>query len=395
MTFVRVCFIAALFLVPAPASANSEDFVKIYAAGLVDDQCHVYKFTERTILNTVANQALAEEPRYQKWLDGSLDNDRYYTWFDELISQATTLAQSLACDATAGQLLNAVRGPIASRLYQDLVLATYFHGLSSDDLDRVELTADQIAAAQAFDGFMQQLYGTNYAQFSEANKQAVQALIPPPVLSEFGLPYGGGMDLDAMEAQRKVVQELQSRARGTIATVVLELTAERNGMFVRSDSGGAPLLVQSDEQIWAIIHRGPVRLTDGPKVYVNAVLASLPDHTIRLMAYGNAEAINSAFLLVGKGPSTANGGTEASTGDPEWRAEANSYTGRPLETGCLGDGCFEFPPEAYDALMAIARMDYAELVVSSAIGTNVPAPDGGSQNRVFAASLQDFVQPVK
>jgi len=380
----------------APALAGADAYVQYLASAGIDDACPVFRYTERAILVTLASEALWDTPQYEGWVRSS-DDDTFAAWTDGLDARAAAMAVNVGCTQAANQILGPVRGAVAARLYQDLLLAVHFNDASQDEFERIELSPAEIAAANAFDAYLQQLYGQSFAAFSAAQKQAVSQIVLPPMNNDPSSFFFAPLSIEDMESRRAALEPLQFRARDIIRNALLEVSAESNGFAVRPWRGSGVVLVprQAPDQRLAIIdtsHRFRSDEKLGP--WMNGVLVRMPDRTLRLMTYGGESKFDSAnaVLLVARGPTTYAGGTAASTSDPRWRAEALAFAGVPVSEGCLGQRCLAFPAEAHDAMLAIGRLDYAELWISVTGATAPPpGPVEGFRNLIFAAALHDLV----
>lgn len=377
---LRALLPALLIAVTSSALADPiEDYSFWRTAGSIDDLCHSLKWVERDAINTLASEAIDKTGQRAHLLDGRMDQEDYNAWADGLDAAADAKAAEIGCTAAAEPYLRAARGGASDRIYQDLVLAFHFHGLPADDMNRIELAPDQIAAAGAYDGFLQQVFGANFEAFVAAQRPLAAARLPAaamgPQVDEYGFPildYGFSM---MTEADYDKLWAASSAARFMIEKVHFEVSAETNNLFVRPRWvekywRAATLNKAPTGELWATVFDGPkaYRLDTGEDVF--GVFVQMPDDALRLMTYG-ANATDKltrtgvARLFIRSEPAPADVSDYAIFDLPDFRQMAFPFDGVPVDEPCLGGPCWEFSPQTLEALYQTAPSEYAELWLSA------------------------------
>jgi hypothetical protein len=362
--------LALLLGTASPSLADSvADFTYWHTAMALDDKCQMFKYTERREIEAIAMTALEFTGQYAHSLDGRMSPEDYQAWFDGILAAAKAEAERLGCTAAAEPILLNARGQASGQIYQALVLAFHFATFPEGDMWRMDLSPDEVDAANRYDALLQQIYGDQFQGFSDFHKQQAAARLPAAT-EAFGLD---GMLLS--EDGYDKMWDVQGDAHLVISNVLFEVTAELNGWRVLSDvledrwtiprlarldgSGGTPL------PVWY----GPIEIPIASGEKVQVVATRMSDRTLRVMTYGAvareklAGGVAKLFVRTGEVPA----GTETwgLFESPNWPNLVTGFDGTRLDEACLGAPCFSFPAEALDAILKINDDEYSELWLSA------------------------------
>lgn len=361
-----------------------EDYVTLRTAEYLDLQCKALKYVEHSYLIAAQVQLLEQTGQWGGLQSGKLTQEQYNTWMDERNAEAKAMADAAGCTAAAEPYLVKAREQANALIAQGLLLALHFDGLPEGDPDRQLLGADQKQAAQAYDVFMQQVWGTNYSNFMGFQQQQARAALPfTPTLTYGDVdPYGFA---SAFRTDDELDQIYGAKSRGVRAMdlVQFEVLAETNGWRVLPEhlEGGwiIPTLTRADNPAERLV------VVQGPSAYSLAdyggtyqqLLARAPDGSVKLMIFG--EAVNKLGPTPGARfyiPSlpAPQGLTDWSWfNEPTYRDTAMVWDGAPMSGTCLGGPCFEFPPEVFDAIAHRGEQGAVELFISDGPSAQ-PAP---------------------
>lgn len=378
MGFKRFVWAAVFAGFAAPAAADAvDDYSYWRTAAALDDLCHYLKWVERDVIAVIAADQLGQTGQYAHQLDGRMSREEYNAWLDGVDAAADAKGAEIGCTKAAEPYLLQARGHASDRIYQDLLLAFHFSGLPEGDTYRQVLAPDQVLAAQAYDGFLQQVYGANFAQFAAINKQAATARLPAGGNGQFdqlGFPTYG-FDTSVYDpAFYDLMYESQGAARSTLEKVHFEVVAETNGLrvFPRwvDKYWRGTTINNADGSLYATLFDGPksYRLDSGEEVY--GVLVQSAAGAIRLMTYGtNAteklKKTGVARLFIREGELPVDVYAYAAFDQADFRQMAFPWDGIPLDETCLGGPCWEFSAETLAAFFVTSPDEYAELWLSA------------------------------
>ncbi len=372
---LSACVAALVFcLAVAPARADAIEDYSFYriAAGL-DDICRYLKHVERTTIEELAFDRLSTTGQYAHSLDGRMSNEDYLAWLDGIHAAADARALEIGCTKAAEPYLLQSRGAASATILQRLLLAFHFNSLPEDDYNRRGLHPDEIAGAQSYEGFLQQVYQDKFPAFFEAQKQAAAAslpqVLPPcsPLLAPdvpcdvFGVQsFDPEISAKLSEAQQKAL---------TIRDVHFEVVAETAGYRlwasrVQKYFMAANLMGLKTSALYATVVAGPgtFKLEGGGQVF--GIIAQSAEGRLRFMSYGTeAEKLRGGIVrLFVRSEDAPQGvaGWEIFNLD-DFRSLAFPFDGAPLSDECLGGPCWEFSKEAVEAISHTGFDEKAEL----------------------------------
>jgi hypothetical protein len=373
--------LAAGFVVLAlspPVQADAiEDYSSLRIAQSLDDLCRALKFVERKVVDQVSWKHIMTTTQYGFRQTGRWTNDDFDKWLDELDAAAEAKADEVGCTQAGEAYLLKARGVASTEILQGLILAYHLSGLPEDDTYRRPLHGDQMAAAGAYQGFLQQVYREQFTSFLEYNRQAAAARLPGggmPVCDFLTPPDTpcyerfGDFDDDYYKRMNDV-----STAALLVNDVLLEVAAETAGYrLVGSWTQKVhlvPHLVQSrDASLYAsVVDNGRTyKLDGGGEVF--GVMSQSAAGNLRFMTFGtDAEKLrNGAVRLLVRSEPKPEGLADWEVFNlNDFRSLTFPFDGVLLNESCLGGPCFEFSPQATEAILATGFDEKAELWLSA------------------------------
>lgn len=353
-----------IFTVGPAHAAPEDDYVALMTAIEIDKTCVALKYMESSAVGIIAHRYLESTSQYVQSADGRMSAHDYDAWRAGLDEKARTDAAAAGCKEGAMSYVLPAKAAAAEQLYQGLLLAFHFDGLSN--FDRIPLDEHKKKSAMGYEAYLRQLYGQNFQAFAQRQREAVVQMLPSPSTC-FGC--------DDSEQTARTILDLQTRAATAMGAVQFEVTAEANGYFVRpyqfTDVMIAPALHRPELQGSLPIVRGPnyQLVKDGEDlVELYSVAAMLPDRRLGLLFYGDTASKRmqspTIRLYVPQQPYPNGTSGISAFNDPSFRDNALVFQGNWASDGCMGAPCYDFPVEATDALLADPAGTYAELFVS-------------------------------
>lgn len=361
----------ALCVSPALADPQ-QDYVTLMTAIQIDRSCGALQYMELDAVRAATSDYLAATPQYRQKGDGLLSAADYQAWRSELDRTADENASAAACGQEALAYVLAAKSLAAARLYQGLMLAFHFDALPEDDRSRIPLDQYQKTSAAEYEQYLGQLYGENFTDFAERQRQVAAAALPAAnaeTLQKYHSTYSP-FDPEG-NAKLRVAQDV---ARATMNLVQFEVTAQANGYQLRprqlANGGIVPALVSRQMPDGLPVIHGPgyqeLETADGAFLELYHVIAVLPDRRLRIMFYGDTAAQwvidPTVRLYVNDGAPATDGMFFFST--PEFRNGAASFDATAVSEPCLGATCFDLPPEATEMMVSAQEGNVAELFVS-------------------------------
>ncbi len=378
--------VLAVCTVGSALAGPVEDYVTLRAGEYLDLQCKALKYVEHQFLVDAQVQLLEQTGQWGGLQSGKLTQEQYNSWIDERNAEAKALADAAGCTAAAEPYLARAREQSNALIAQGLLLGLHFDSLPESDPDRHLLGADQKQAAQAYDVFLQQVWGTNYANFMGFQQEQARAALPlvPNLTGEDYDPYGFNAMFRSDEEMQQVY-DLRSRGVRAMDLVQFEVLAETNGWRVLPEhlEGGwiIPTLTRADASDPAdrlVVVQGPAAyaLADYSGTY-QQLLARAPDGSVKLMIWG--EMANTlgptpgARFYIPSMPTPQGHSDWSWFSDPTYRDLTMVWDGAPMTGPCLGGPCFEFPPEVFDAIGRRGEQGAVELFIADSSAAE-PAP---------------------
>jgi hypothetical protein len=345
---------AALAFIPVLARATDEDqYIQLRQLELIDDTCHALKYFERGYLGGQTADALNATSQHAFYQSGRISDDEYDKWLKGADAAAAAKAKDAACDATTAALFNDAHFNADRKIYATLLVAYQFGKLPPQDTNYRKLTDEEQQMAGGFDGFVKQLYGTNYDAFVKNATALAQSNIDDAVANYNLMSLSIDVDL-------------------AFSDLALEAYAEQAGLNVypvETDSGYGAGLFTKDGRPLAYIIDGASRYKIDGKAKVYGVLAMTPEHELRLMTFGvDAEALPDTArvtLDVRTKPAPTDKKPWELFGTDGWHKLATAFPGKRTDTGCLGGPCYVFPPAAFAALKATTLGEYSEVFIAT------------------------------
>lgn len=376
-----VSILGAALLAPAVARADAAaeaDYVTLHTALQVGRACPgALKFVEYLAVERLAYAILQGTVQFQQNRDGRMNDEAYTIWLDNLEAKAAEQAQAVGCQQDALSFVLTARAKASEEIYQDLILAFHFAGLPEEDMYRSELNADQVQAAQIYEGFLREVYGGSFDQFAATQQQQAARRLPR-TLEPNG--FGSGfvsysfVDMEQLGAA-------QLAALSTIGRVQFEVSAEMSGRLVKPISlpSGAilPSLAMPDAS------QPDLPLIVAPTAYSGLGERAMPyamaltgDGKLRLLAWGtlaNSILAQPTVRLYVPNEGPPEGMTNYMYfAQPDWRDGTTMFEGERLAETCMGAPCYEFGPEAVAALAALPDWVEGELFIGGAPDTEPP-----------------------
>jgi hypothetical protein len=374
-----------------------EDYSFYLTAASLDDLCHALKYMEREAMRDLADEELRQTSQNAQYVDQRLSFDEYDAWLDGITAAATAKADEIGCTQGAQSYLLTARAAATGRLYQDMLIAFELATLAEDESARVNLTPDQKQAAQVFDAFVQQLYGSSYATFRENQRQAALKRVPASFSDEArSSQYFMGETFGLDEEQTQMLLAARRAAENTVELVHFEVAAETAGLLVWPTTfqgeWHAPALMDAKAgQLRAVVFedRYNYRVEGGGETYGAFALSA--EGKLRFMSYGTAATerlTDGAVRLLVRTAPVPRG---VAAGDvferDDWRALATAYEGGRIDDRCLGGPCFEFPDEALAAIQATDFYERAELWLSPDVQATPPETSSYYQRNILYPAL--------
>lgn len=393
---IRYCLGAigmALFASSAIA-APEDDYVIYKTAVAINETCGGLKYLEHMRTLGAATEALSKTTQNRLSNDGRLPQDEYDAWLAALDAKVAAQVQAVGCTQQAMQFLMRGKGIASEGIYRGLALAAHFGGAPTTDImSHVEIEPDRMAALQRYDGYLQAIYGQNFAAFSARQKEiAAQEL---PAINPFSSSGDFGLGTSAFLMSPDDMSRLsnaQSIAAFALDSVFFEVAAESAGFIVR------PRTIQSNwtipelrsasapQEVGLPVVGGPgydlIDMTpendDSDRVKLYSIVVLMPDNRLRVMFYGDAARQienGTVRLYVRTVPLPAGASAYAYFASPAFRTDTAAYDGVRVDGGCLTPSCFDFPPEATDAFVADKANELAEIFVSPLAGAEPEVTD--------------------
>jgi hypothetical protein len=345
---------AALAFIPAFARAAEEDqYIQLRQLELVDDACHALKYFERGYLGGKTADALNATSHHAMYQSDRIGDDEYDAWLKAADAVAAAKAKGAACDASTAALFNDAHFDADRKIYAALLVAYQLGKLPPADTNYRKLTDEEQQMAGGFDGFVKQLYGTNYDAFVKNATALAQSNIDKAA-ADYNL-MSLGIDIDL-----------------TFPDLAMEAYAEQAGLSVypvETDSGYGAGLFGKDGKALAYVVDGATRYKIDGKASIYGVLAMTPAHELRLMTFGvDAKALpedTKVALYVRTKPGPADKKPWEYFGSDGWHTLATAFPGKRIDTGCMAGPCFAFPPAAFAALKATTLGEYAEIFIAT------------------------------
>jgi hypothetical protein len=389
---LAVVFVTLALSGPALA-APVDDYIVMSAALKINAACGGLKYFEHERTQWVAADYLSQTSQNRLSLDGRMNEADYDAWLAEQTAKVDAAVATTGCTQSAYAYLLPAKARAAEEIYRDLVLAFHFAQMPENSLDRLKMDNQQVQAAQGFETYLRQIYGDNFDAFAARQREIATTELPAAnpfgdstygLGSSLGLGMGfGGLytDPDAMMKN----SSLRMEGAEALRKVHFEVAAEANGLIVRPLAVAdrtLPQLVRPDGS------EPPLTIVEGPgyqlfepvrddndrsdRVELSSVAGLTPDGRLRVMFFGDAALAHLANPTVRLYVRTTPLPSAVSSWEmferKDWREGTTAFEGVRLAVNCLGAPCFEFAPEAAQALVRYTQGDYAELFVSASAG---------------------------
>jgi len=408
---LAAAIIVASGMSSAPALADAvEDYVALRTAELVNLNCKALKFIEHSYLVSARYDALAATPYGSGVKSGKFTTEEYDAWLKQQDETAAAQAEAAGCDTSAAQAsLLTARAVATAKIYRGLVLAFHLNSDQVNDLDRQPLDADEVEAANRFDYFLQQVYGTSFADFSNRVKGEVVQELPQSLAKLFPLSgeddsYGlAGLEMlaplvrDPDESNR--IWDLQADASRAIRQVEFEVAAESSGYVVQplgtTGGGTIPSLLPVDGSLSAglPVWSDGIMFTVPNQPTFRLAMAAQPDGTTRLMTYGAAAKLldpEATVIIVVPRAIPSDISPYSFYSAESFRSDVTTFEARRIDATCLGGPCFEFGADLAETILGVDQLAGVELFIAP--GAGVPLPDPTDR---FVRSVQLYVSGLK
>jgi hypothetical protein len=382
MRQVLLVLLCAAFATPAFADPL-EDLDSWHTVLALDDLCKVLKYSERAQVDRFIGEVLAKTNQYADQRDGRITEADYFTWYDGVRAKAGSGAARMGCTGAAEPYFSTARHQASAAIYQGLYLSALFDRAPDEDLWGIPLNSEELDALTRYDVLLQKIYGAQFPAFADTVKGLTSALLPTSVdltlLEEWGFGLVPDEDTEKLWAA-------QALATGVMRNVYFEVTAELNfwrvlPTTVQPGSSMPSLVLPNDATDPHVIWYGPETVSTENGEKVNLIVTRTSDSHIRVMTYGESARIalenGVARLYVLTTPQSEDVSRWELLSKPEWPELLTAFEGVRIYSPCLGGPCFEFPPEASDAILSGGKTDFSELFLAG-----------------DAASQPDFTKPA-
>jgi len=394
MTWARKFAIGTLLATACLASAARADALDDYMAVRIAQNlnlvCHALKFVEASYLPGISLDYLGQTDQGLAYRNDLIDTVEFGEWQNGIDAEARSRAEEIGCSEAATTYLLAARAMASQKIYQGLLLAFHFGSDRAPDKFRQPLTEFERQVAGSYDGFLQQVYGANYAEFATQQRQAAAQRLPQTAYADTGAAASewGEVGLEMLLGQIQsaddidMISSAQSAARWAIDHVALEVFAETNGWAVwpieTADGALYPALQRPDGDtapmpLWSGVHRYDL---GGDRGFWYAI-ARLPDGRLRLMTFGDqAVELNTTSTIRLYIPDAL---PEGWSGygffeQPQFREVARIFEAAEVaDEPCLGGPCFDFDLAAAQAALSYGENNVIELFIAPQPGID-PAP---------------------
>jgi hypothetical protein len=264
------------------------------------------------------------------------------------------------------------------------LLAFHFDSTAAPDRFRAALTDGQKQVAATYEGFLKQIFGEGYLQFSETQRQWAVQRLPRSAFAASEAPASswGDVGLETLLGTIQTADDIElvtnAQAAGDWAMeqVALEVFAETNGWavwpFAPANGGLFPSLKRADEAallpLWSSGRRYSLE-SGGSFAYA---LARLPDGRLRLMTFGDqaAELDSNATVRLHIPEALPKGWSGRDFFEQQaFREGARVFEAVPVtDEPCLGGPCYDFDATVGKAALAYGEQNIIELFIAQAPG---------------------------